>query len=363
MKRMTGRMKVRLRRTRSPGMAGSGTDWLIRQARPEDIKDLLKLARRLDSVNLPADEPAISGLIHKSRESFASRSREIVHSQFLFVIENAATGEVVGSSQILDKHGIVNRPHIGFKLVQVEKSSRTMNRSFTHTCMKLEWNSEGITEIGGLIVADRYRSHPDKLGKLISYARFLYMSMWPEKFRSEVLAELLPPLDKHGDSLFWEYVGKKFTGMSYKEANATCRTNAEFMFSLFPHTLIYATILPEKVQKLIGAVHPDTQPVPRMLESIGFRFTGEVCPFDGGPHYRAKMAEITLLKKCRPMAVVFGDPVADAPQSLVAHDDAGEFRAAVLPVAPASPSVGVSPSTAKLLGVRRGQHVHVLPLK
>ena len=34
-----------------------------------------------------------------------------------------------------------------------------------------------------------------------------------------------------------------------------------------------------------------------MLESIGFKFTNEVDPFDGGPHYRAPLDQIKPIKE------------------------------------------------------------------
>lgn len=335
--------------------------WLLRPARPRDLPDLMRLAKKLDSINLPYDEPVILDMIKRSRESFAGRPRGWTFGQYLFVMEETKTGNVVGSSQILDKHGIVNRPHISFRLVEVEKTSRTTDRKFKHTCLKLEWNPEGITEIGGLILDERYRSHPDKLGKQLSYVRFLYMAMHPDKFRSEILAELLPPLDKNGSSLFWEHIGKKFTGLEYKEANTKCRTNAEFIFSLFPHTLIYTNLLPDKVRRLVGAIHPKTLPVKQMLEGIGFRFSGEVCPFDGGPHYRAGTADVTLIKRCRSLAVEPQGPADPAP-ALVGHDSSGEFCAAVIPVEATASSVRIESRRMKNLGIRKGQRVHVLSM-
>lgn len=340
--------------------------WLLRQARTADLPDLMRLAKKLDSINLPYDESVILALIRRSQESFASRKQSWAYGQFLFVLEDTESGSVIGSSQVLDKHGIVNRPHISFKIVRVEKASRTMDRHFTHTCLKLEWNSEGITEIGGLIVDDRYRAHPDKLGKLISYVRFMYMSMHPEKFRPEILAELLPPLDPKGNSLFWEYIGKKFTGMDYKEANTNCRTNAEFMFSLFPHTLIYTNLLPEKINKLIGAIHPKTMPVKQMLERIGFKYSEEVCPFDGGPHYRARMEDVTLIKRCRTLRAAGGWDVESGKEAnlpvLIGHDSGGEFCACLTRIEPSEKEVRIDPKHMKLLDIRRGQRVHVLPL-
>jgi len=175
----------------------------------------------------------------------------------------------------------------------------------------------------------------------------------------------LPPLDKNGGSPFWEHIGKKFTGMDYKEANAKCRTNAEFIFSLFPHTLIYATLLPDKVRKLIGAVHPKTIPVKGLLESIGFRYVREVCPFDGGPHYRAELADISLIKRVQIMKVRPENldlRRSGLPLGLAGRDDKGQFRACPCRIDFSTSEAVFDPDHAKEADLKRGQTVTVLPL-
>jgi arginine N-succinyltransferase len=43
-------------------------------------------------------------------------------------------------------------------------------------------------------------------------------------------------------------------------------------------------------------VGKETKPVKKMLESIGFKYKKQVDPFDGGPHYRAKLKDIKVIK-------------------------------------------------------------------
>ena len=56
------------------------------------------------------------------------------------------------------------------------------------------------------------------------------------------------------------------------------------------------TLLPIEARNAIGKVGADTMPVKKMLEDAGFKYTNEVDPFDGGPHYRAKLNEIIPIK-------------------------------------------------------------------
>jgi arginine N-succinyltransferase len=44
-------------------------------------------------------------------------------------------------------------------------------------------------------------------------------------------------------------------------------------------------------------VGKETEPVKRMLENIGFKYTFEVDPFDGGPHYRCPLKDIKPIKE------------------------------------------------------------------
>src|SRR5690606_41836966 len=60
-----------------------------------------------------------------------------------------------------------------------------------HTALRLGFSYGGPTEIGGLVVAPAYRKAVEKLGLLISYVRFLFISAHRNWFRNEVLAELL----------------------------------------------------------------------------------------------------------------------------------------------------------------------------
>jgi arginine N-succinyltransferase len=52
-----------------------------------------------------------------------------------------------------------------------------------------------------------------------------------------------------------------------------------------------------EAREAIGKVGKETEPVRKMLESIGFKYTYEVDPFDGGPHYRCPLKDIKPIKE------------------------------------------------------------------
>jgi arginine N-succinyltransferase len=248
-------------------------------------------------INLPADEELISSKIESSMRSFKNPSSELFNNYYIFVLENFESGEILGVSMIHAQHGTENEPHFYLTVGQEAKFSQTINTGFVHGTLKLGLDTNGPTEIGGLIINPDYRGHKEKLGKQLSFVRFLFMANQPERFKSMVHSELMPPLDKQGNSPLWEAVGRRFLNMNYTEADILSRNNKEFILSLFPSENIYQTLLPMEARESIGKVGKETEPVKRMLESIGFRYTHEVDPFDGGPHYRCPLKEIKPIKE------------------------------------------------------------------
>lgn len=280
--------------------------FVIRDVRGPDLEALRALAAHLDSVNLPADHRRLEALIALSEASFSEQC-PVADRQFVFVMENVETGELVGASLIIAKHGSRRAPHVYFDVLDQERYSHTLDKHFIHRILRIGYNYQGLTEIGGLVVRPDLRRHPWRLGKLLSYVRFLYLARHRSMFCDEVVSELMPPLEPDGTSLLWEAVGRKFTGLSYQEADRLSHENKEFIRALFPEEPIYATLLPPEVQGVIGEVGPNTKGVERMLRQIGFVYAHRIDPFDGGPHFHAKLDDITLVRAVRSARLVASD--------------------------------------------------------
>jgi arginine N-succinyltransferase len=250
-------------------------------------------------------------------------------------------------------------------VLEEERYSETLDRHFRHTILRIGYNYRGLTEIGGLVLQPAYRGHPEQLGKLLAYVRFLYLSLHREVFRDEVVSELMPPLEPDGRSLLWEALGRHFTGLSYQEADRISRENKEFIRTLFPQDPIYATLLPPAAQALIGQVGPTSRPVERLLRRIGFSFAHRIDPFDGGPHFHAATDEITLVKGTRRSTVRAvgeggpGDP--PAVDALVAAERSAPpyFRATRAPVRLLGDALLLPPAAAAALEVGPGDPLAV----
>ncbi|MHB8420282.1 MAG: arginine N-succinyltransferase [Myxococcales bacterium] len=337
--------------------------FVIRDVQRHDLEGLEKLAAVLNSVNLPDDPKVLEGLVDKSIKSFSSRIRLPLERQYLFVLEESRTGRLIGTSMIIAQHGTREAPHAYFEVSSREHYSATLDKHFKHVVLSIGYNYEGPTEIGGLVVDPSYRGQ-GKPGKQLSYARFLFIAMHRRKFRERVLAELLPPLLPDGRSLLWEACGRKFTGLSYHDADGLSRQNKEFIKELFPQSDIYTTLFHERVQKVIGKVGSDTEPVQRMLERIGFKYVERIDPFDGGPHFEAEVKDVSLVRDYRSARLAEQDLGIDFEQRLVAFERAAgknRFRAVRAPCRLDGDEAAIPTEAREALGASAGDRVHVIP--
>jgi arginine N-succinyltransferase len=292
--------------------------FLLRDIAPADLDDLQRSAVYLDSVNLPDDRQALAAIIERSQASFAGEL-PIGERCFVFVAADADSRSVVGTSMIFAQHGSRRAPHVFFDLLEEERYSETLDRHFAHRVLRIGYNYKGLTEVGGLVLRPEFRGHPEKLGRQLAFVRFVYLARHRSLFRDEVLSELMPPLEPDGTSLLWESLGRRFTGLTYQEADRLSQVNKEFIRTLFPQDPIYATLLPAHVQALIGQVGPKTKGVEKLLLEIGFSFAHRIDPFDGGPHFHAKTDAITAVRQTRVARVAAASPPAAdaAPRTLL----------------------------------------------
>ncbi len=268
--------------------------FFLREIQSKDLNAVYQLAEHLDSVNIPHDKKVLKDSIRIAKDSFSGKISDPSRRQYLFVMGGAKSGKIAGTSMIFAQHGHPEAPHVYFDVIPEERYSSTLDRHFSHTTLRLGFNYRGPSEIGALVLDPELRAYG--LGKTLSFVRFLFMAMFRDRFRDLVIAELMPPLTEEGRSELWEYLGKRFTGLTYQEADKLSHDNKEFIYALFPQAPLYATILPNHVRELIGEVGPETVGARRILEATGFRYSYQIDPFDGGPHFECPTDEVSLIK-------------------------------------------------------------------
>jgi arginine N-succinyltransferase len=333
----------------------------IRQSYREDVDQVLAVAEYLDTVNLPADRAHIENILEHSEKAFAE-AVPVADREFLFVLEDLARNRIIGTSMIYAQHGTKRAPHIFYRVENEERYSVTLDKHFIHPTLRIGYNYSGPTEIGGLILLPEYRRNSEALGKALSYVRFLFIRMHRPWFRNQVLSELLPPLEPDGTSRLWEAIGRKFTGLTYQEADLLSKDNKEFIHALFPDDPIHTELLPDDVRAIIGQVGPETKAVERMLRRIGFEYAEQIDPFDGGPHFVAQTDEISLMREAREVAVITVEHAdGERPWAVLAVEDAAQkpaFRAIGARVIPMShDAVGITADARRRLALENGQRV------
>lgn len=307
--------------------------YILRSASLNDLDDLYDLSQLMLFINLPPDKEIIKTKIESSIKAFTKPSKKLWENHYLFVLEDTKAQRIVGTSMIHAQHGTEDEPHYFFTVGQENKFSMSLNTGFIHGTLKLGLDTNGPTEIGGLILDPDFRKNDKKLGKQLSFVRFLYMGMYPSRFKDTIHSELMPPFDNEGHAPLWEAIGRRFLNLEYHEADVLSRSNKEFILNLFPSDTIYMTLLPIEARNAIGKVGDSTAPVKRMLESVGFKYMNEVDPFDGGPHYRAKLKDITPVKDLFEVEILIRDKIIKSDvESIMASlpTDDGTFKAAYI---------------------------------
>ncbi len=273
--------------------------FVIRDARPDDLEPLLRLSRILDSINLPTEREDMRRVIARSRRSFAGTLENRAEAVYVFVAEDRRTPRVAGGSMIIAKHGTPESPHYYLEVGSDERYSRTLHKMFRHSYLHLRHSMDGPTEVGGLIVEPRLRRHPARLGTQLSFVRFLYMAMHRDRFQSDVIAEMKPPLNAKGENRFWQSYGARVTGLTFRAADQLSTKDKEFIPALFPNVPIYTCMLPLEVQQEIGTVGDETKGAVRLLEHVGLRFLNQIDPFDAGPYYGARIDDVSAVRETR----------------------------------------------------------------
>ena len=169
--------------------------FLFREAALRDEAAIFDLACHLNSLNLPPERKFSRDLLTTSLSSFRGAPDFDPGRRFLFVLEDT-DGKVVGTSMIHAQHGDFDEPHVFFRVMQEERyadlrvteGDEVHDVHMTHTMLYLGQTYDGPTELGGLVLHPDLRRHPDKLGRLLSLARFVFIAKYRGWFRDRLLA-------------------------------------------------------------------------------------------------------------------------------------------------------------------------------
>jgi len=298
---------------------------VVRPAGPADLDSLMELAilSGRGFTSLPEDEATLLARLTLSEASFIGgvAPRE---AWYTLMLEDGETGRVEGLCGVRAAVGVA-RPHFSFRVMTLAQFSSAIGTRFDHQALVLVNECAGWTEVGSLYLRPERRS--GGAGSLLARSRYMLIGVERTRFSETVMAELRGYFAPDGVCPFWEGVASKFFRLPFEQADhMVMSTDGQFILDLAPRHPIYVELIDQAAHEAIGRVHAEGEAAKAMLEQEGFRNSGLIDIFDGGPTYSAPRDTIATIGGTSPFSLVQGDAI-DAPERLVSTTSVEGFRA------------------------------------
>lgn len=336
----------------------------LRPARLDDQVAVLELARQagFGMTSLPPDPQVLQEKISNSVASFDGTYSKPGQESFFFVLEDSEKNHIAGTCGIKARIGLT-QPFYSYKLTTITQISTQLDKFTKHELLQVTNDLTGSTEVGALFLQPAYRR--DRMGKMLSLARFLFIAAFPDKFAEQIIAEMRGMHDVAGISPFYNALPKHFFEMGFTEADYINATQGnQFINDLMPKYPIYVSLLPKSARQTIGQVNPASEPAKTMLESQGFKFTGYVDIFDGGPTMIAQRDETHIVRTS--VVAEIGQVIElpeETPKYAASNDQFATFRCAAGRLRPETDgAVSITPRLAVRLNLKQGDRLRYYPL-
>ncbi len=334
---------------------------ILRPARMGDLPEVQRLAADspIGVTSLPDDRERLAEKIRASEASFAAEVGYNGEESYFFVLEDLARGQLVGCSGMVATAGF-SEPFYSFR-----------NETFVHASRELKIHNKIHVlslchDLTGNSLLTSFYMQPELVGtswaELNSRGRLLFVASHPERFAESMVVEVVGYSDEHGDSPFWDAIGRNFLDINYAEAERLGGLKSRTMLAeLMPSYPIYVPLLPDSAQESMGQVHPRAQISFDILMREGFESDHYIDIFDGGPTVHARTSGIRSIAQSRLVPVRLGAPASAGRAYLVANNQTQDFRALIaeLDWEPGQP-LTLTPAVAEALGVGEGGSVRVV---
>ncbi|MFT6914570.1 MAG: arginine N-succinyltransferase [Motiliproteus sp.] len=334
---------------------------LIRPIQRHDWDALWTLAQKTGPgfTSLQPNEPAVRRKLDWALASFAA-PEPLNEALYLFVLEDLDNHQIAGLCAIESAVGL-HDPWYNYRVGTLVHASRELKVYNPMHTLTLSNDHTGHSEICTLFLDPEYRH--SKNGSLLSKSRFMFMAEYPQYFTDNVIAEMRGCSDAEGVSPFWEGLGRHFFTMDFAQADQLSGQSKVFIAELMPRNPIYTNLLPKSARDVIGQTHENTTPARRMLENEGFRYTGYVDIFDGGPLLETRLRDIRVVRESRYCKVQISNQPPQGEPYLLANTQLDGFRCCLSPVARQDNHiVTVTPAIAEALAIQAGDTLRVVPL-
>lgn len=335
---------------------------VLRPVRAGEESALLPLASKIAGLTtLPPDEEVLARKVEQSVASFARTSPSPGEDYFLFVLEDGATGRIIGTSGVYAAVG-TQVPFYNYRLLHLTQLSTQPAKKVDTKLLQLVNDYAGATELATLFLDPEHQGGGN--GSILSRGRYLMMAAQPSRFSDRVFAEIRGWLDDDGRSPFWEAIGRHFFNMDFIAADRiNGMGNSQFIADLMPKFPIYTSLLPQMAQDVIGRPHDGARGAVRLLQAEGFRFAGAVDIFDAGPVLEAPRDQLHSIRNTRHLSVVVRPTLTDAVSRLLCNPDINHFRIVRASVVVEGDEAHITNEAADALGLSAGDRILVAPEK
>lgn len=300
--------------------------FLIRPIRAEDVDALYRLAMESEYglTTLTRDKDILAKKIHHAEKSFTELGEEPGGQTYLFVLEEQEEKRILGTTAVESKVGGFE-PFYSYRIETMLLKSSQLQIKKEERVLHLNKDHSGPSAVGTLFLEPEGRRLG--VGRFLSLVRFLFMAEFPNSFEEETIAEMRGVNYDKGYSPFWEAIGRKFFDIDFPKADYLSSFNKKFIKELLPPYPIYVSLLPTEAQSVIGKTHPNTEAALNILIGEGFRFSGYIDIFDGGPLVTAQTKKIRAYRESQQRKIGRIEKEVISESAFIVSNTSSDFRA------------------------------------
>lgn len=342
---------------------------ILRPCRMADLPAVERIAEAsaIGITSLPPDRDKLYEKIRNSTHSFAAEVDVNGEELYFFVLEDSATGAIVGTSGIVASAGFHDRFY-SYRNEIIVHASQELGVSNKIHSLHLCHDLTGYSLLTSFYIDPAYSV--TRWPQLLSRARLLFIAEHPERFADKLAAENPGLCDDAGNSPFWDAVGRRFFNMDYPQAEKLSGGRSKtFIAELMPQYPIYVPLLPADAKLAIGQLHPSAELPFSILLEEGFEADTYIDIFDGGPTVEARINTLRSITGSRRLRVQRGNGDTAAAGDgfrqpcVLANTATEEFRATIADLRFDDSEVLVlPPAVADSLELADGDDVRVTPL-
>ena len=279
--------------------------------RPVEMRDIAALEVLASEAKpgvhtFPRGRAAIEAAVENSLASFASEPELPGGEAYMFVLESLADGALSGSAMVSALAGS-NGIFFAFRNDVIQQVSRDLNIRHSVHVLTLCSDLTGHSQLSAFYVRNGRRAGAE--AALLSRARLLYAAAHPARFSDRFFSSLAGMTDRHGESPFWDALGRKFFQMNFLDAERAIAgaRNRTLIVELMPHYPVYVPLLSSEARDAMGLVHSEGEMPLRLLSQEGFEPDAFIDIFDGGPILQAHKMALRSFSASQPRRVAEAD--------------------------------------------------------